>query len=583
MLEEYWEKNRIQEGDTGEDGDGDSPMLSSRPKSSPQTEGYRRPRAISDVAGLMKSEQILSPHHPAISLPKLVNYFGPLIFTLYRAALLRKRILMVGEPPVEQNCNFGKAKSWSSLLRQSLTLAVYDLSVISSVPPSLLSLLPVDSIPPLRLRPLFNVGIQDIPTLEIPRKAKSDTTEPSPDFSPSWIACTTDDVLATKPHLYDILVNLPHSASSRSTTSPTHRDHKSQTETYPKIYPSDPSLTRSTNPRSKILKATQRDLRRYLNLRSGLHPLPSAKPEHRERTAPRDDPSAADDTASISSSSTSTSSTFSRTDQVVESTPWALIAYTSFIWWASAGEKKRGFGVGGEEEELGEGGEEELDRALLLGMAVDGRDGELDLDVDDERDRHWGQGQGQNGDGYFAGIRRENGGTGLAKETAIVGFFQRLTGLIFATVSDAISRVDGEDVRRGEGEAQTDTDSGGEVRTNADVAALEVGHDDQEEDVDDDDDDDEGDENAPLLSPDKINHKNKTQPLANGTEAGEEGEEGEEDQPTVLITASDMAQMGLDVWSSADRVFVEEFVRVWWGRRGVVKGGRVECCGFRVL
>ena len=109
MLDEYWEKHRMREGgdDAAKDVDGDSPMLKSRFKSSSKPNGYRRPRGISDATALMSSEQTLSPHHPAISLPKLINDFGPLVFPLYRAALLRKRILMVGEPPVEHNCNFG--------------------------------------------------------------------------------------------------------------------------------------------------------------------------------------------------------------------------------------------------------------------------------------------------------------------------------------------------------------------------------------------------------------------------------------------------------------------------------------------
>lgn len=107
MLEEYWEKNRVREGDTEGDFGDDSLVSKDHLKSSPQVNGYRRPRAISDATATVTPNQTLSPHHPAISLPKLITEFGPLIYPLYRAALLRKRILMLGEPPVEQNCNFG--------------------------------------------------------------------------------------------------------------------------------------------------------------------------------------------------------------------------------------------------------------------------------------------------------------------------------------------------------------------------------------------------------------------------------------------------------------------------------------------
>ena len=51
--------------------------------------------------------QGLSPHHPALSLPRLLDTFGPLVYPLYKAALLRKRILMVTQAPVELSCNFG--------------------------------------------------------------------------------------------------------------------------------------------------------------------------------------------------------------------------------------------------------------------------------------------------------------------------------------------------------------------------------------------------------------------------------------------------------------------------------------------
>lgn len=293
--------------------------------------------------------------------------------------------------------------------------------------------------------------------------------------------------------------------------------------------------------------------------------------------------------------SSSTSSTFSRSDEVVEATPWALIAYTSFIWWASAGEKKRGFGVAGEEEE-DEGGEEELDRGLLLGLGVGGdrrdrRDGNGNLDLD--RD-------GGNEGGYFGGVQQnESGmGMGLAKETAIVGFFHRLTGLIFATVSDAISRVDGESVRRGsadEGEANMEGEAG--TGAESDVAATDTAHESNHKDDDDGDaDDEEDDENAPLLpshpsspsSSSKSKHKHNDQNTPHPNDIHEEDDikeeqEEEEDQPTVLLTATDMSQMGLDVWSAADRAFVEEFVSVWWGRQAVVRGGRVQCCGVRLL
>lgn len=239
----------------------------------------------------------------------------------------------------------------------------------------------------------------------------------------------------------------------------------------------------------------------------------------------------------------------------MEAAPWALIAYTSFIWWASAGEKKSGLA---EDED----GEDEQDRALL--MAGDGG-GAVEDEMDD-----------------------------LCKEMAIVGYFHRLTSLVFATVSDAISRVDGERIRRDSpATGGVNLEEGGEglgilsAQANfgeRDDGAVEDTNQQEEEEShhiaprNNGDDEDDDDENAPLLRPSKINDTPK-----DDDDALENESSSSLDQPTVVISTADMTQMGLDVWSSADRSFVEELVRVWWGRTAVVSGGRVQCCGIRVL
>ena len=51
---------------------------------------------------------MLSSNHPALSMPAFLDMFGPLAFPIYRAALLRKRILLAGTPPVQQSCDFGR-------------------------------------------------------------------------------------------------------------------------------------------------------------------------------------------------------------------------------------------------------------------------------------------------------------------------------------------------------------------------------------------------------------------------------------------------------------------------------------------
>jgi hypothetical protein len=108
-VENYWEKHRqedlvnIPESPT-------APPQSSRYRSAPRplANSHARNRSMSDAPVVPSMEQSLGPHHPALSLLSLMHLFGPLIFPIYRAALTRKRILLVTQAPVEQSCNFGE-------------------------------------------------------------------------------------------------------------------------------------------------------------------------------------------------------------------------------------------------------------------------------------------------------------------------------------------------------------------------------------------------------------------------------------------------------------------------------------------
>jgi hypothetical protein len=59
-------------------------------------------------------EEKLPEHHPARGMLRYIDYFGPLVFRLQQAALLRKRILFVGHPPVRAMCEFGTSSSPNS-------------------------------------------------------------------------------------------------------------------------------------------------------------------------------------------------------------------------------------------------------------------------------------------------------------------------------------------------------------------------------------------------------------------------------------------------------------------------------------
>jgi len=62
---------------------------------------------MSTATNYVRSTHHLTAHHPASTLLHSIKLFGPLIFPLFRAALLRKRILILTEAPVESSCDLG--------------------------------------------------------------------------------------------------------------------------------------------------------------------------------------------------------------------------------------------------------------------------------------------------------------------------------------------------------------------------------------------------------------------------------------------------------------------------------------------
>ena len=106
-LSEYWDAYRIGGTDSSA---AESPIespLSLRFRLGERPDHSSRNRAFSDALVLDTFRPALTPFHPASSLPDFMDSFGPLIFPLYRAALLRKRILFMGEAPVHAACNYG--------------------------------------------------------------------------------------------------------------------------------------------------------------------------------------------------------------------------------------------------------------------------------------------------------------------------------------------------------------------------------------------------------------------------------------------------------------------------------------------
>lgn len=302
-LEAYWDENG--------NADGSNAAATSASKASSTPGDHRRQRSQSDVAVNFAVKETMPLDHPALSMPTLVARFGPLLFPLYREALLRKRILLLGSAPVQETCNLGKPAPTVTYISQTNRSLVYDLSILSNVPQSLEESISMEN-GTASLQALFNVGVFDITELG---KRKE-----------GWIACTTDDILGEKRKLYDILVELP--------TKDTAPGRKAW-----------PTLR---TPSGEIIKATQRDLRRYTSLCRELRRVQSGtrseQPYH--DAEPEDDGSDEEETAPLVRPFTLTQMPGDYPDDtaniaeadIVEPESWSVMAYKSFMWWASAGE-----------------------------------------------------------------------------------------------------------------------------------------------------------------------------------------------------------------------------------------------------
>ncbi|KAH8432325.1 uncharacterized protein LDX57_009964 [Aspergillus melleus] len=481
-LSDYWGTYEIRESDSSglpPDSPIESPLSLRLRAHGERPDNQRRSRAFSDAIVLETPRPALTPFHPASSLPDFLDCFGPLLFPLYRAALLRKRVLLMAEVPVHVPCNY-----------------VYDLSLLASLPNSLLPLLPSDRIPALRPRALFNVGIHDIPYL-------STFVGKSPDSrgDAAWIACSTDTVLTMKPELYDVLVTLP----------PPHSKNAAE-KVYPKISVMPTATAQHKSSQAAELKATQRDARRFTTLRKGL--------QHVSRD---------EDTQTEEEDDSDAASTYS-SSPIVEPLSWARLAYTSFIWWASAGEKRDGLTEEEEEEHQFEQDTRLLASVDSLPSPPSGSMGRRSMPAAESIQQ--------------------------PPEIALVAYFRRLTTQIFITLSDVIARHDSQDAA-----------DNGEPNDDDEIPY---------------EDDPENDLEPSATIGRRSTQEDDTRPLLRGDSGAEDDASRDNDKP-VRITTEDMTEMGLDVWSAADRIFVQELVHTWWGRKSYVDSARIRCCGISIL
>lgn len=215
---------------------------------------------------------------------------------------------------------------------------VYNLSVLSSISPRDAEHLAPGTEDLLRLPSLFSIGVHDIPFLEELGNPKGGHA-PGNQATEGWVACTTDEIIATKQKLYDIVVEIPHK-----------QDSTPQQRRWPKLRTSA----------GDVIKASQRDVARYRLLHRELW-------KHRQQateTFHDDDERNNDATPLISHDEIDAKRAdddFNEAydDTAVEPMTWSRLAYQGFMWWASAGER-----------DAYTTAENELDRELLGDMSA---------------------------------------------------------------------------------------------------------------------------------------------------------------------------------------------------------------------
>lgn len=281
-----------------------------------------------------------------------------------------------------------------------MVLPVYDLSILTSIPSSLSEILDPDTEALSRIRPLFSVGVHDIPFLQ-----KNSSSKDSMEM-PGWLACTTDDILAEKKQLYDVVVELPGTSSKRPTR-------------WPKL----------TTSEGKVLKATQRDLRRYATLRKELRRMRRNKRinlYHDDEDEDEDDNQ--DTSPLLLTSSTQQNVNDDPADMedfgsLVEPASWTSVAYTSFMWWASAGEKDAWLA---EETALDE---------ELLGDLPDMEDA-MHAPESPRAERRPSSHTSDQSESVIQDLQDT--------ATVLVAYFHRLTTLIVSNMSEAVEEADDE-------------------------------------------------------------------------------------------------------------------------------------------
>ncbi|CAG8452843.1 13366_t:CDS:2, partial [Ambispora leptoticha] len=192
-----------------------------------------------EISYLNHQELSNSPSHPAHHFSSFIQYFGPSIFVLWKAAILNKRILYYSAPPVETGCHF-----------------VYGTCQLVNFSDNIKQIIHGgDGAEKNQLQPLFNIGVHEIDMIKSMKNGV--------------VACTTDRIFQSKQNLYDLLINFSSETAEASLSNTTSFSSAATTSK------SSPSFVPSPDPSSlmqKLITLNSADFQRYRDLSKLLGP-----------------------------------------------------------------------------------------------------------------------------------------------------------------------------------------------------------------------------------------------------------------------------------------------------------------------
>lgn len=153
-----------------------------------------------------------SSSHPLVQLPQVLSAVGPLIFPLFKQALLRKRVLIVN--------HLSQGLDSKNAIDPSLCGALTFVVALISVVPRDVHVEAPDSV--LCSSPIYAVGLPDIDSDILTN-------------TPGYIAFTSDEVMKYQQDLFDVLVTMPRADCAHCEVSEGSRSLKATFNDYTKF------------------------------------------------------------------------------------------------------------------------------------------------------------------------------------------------------------------------------------------------------------------------------------------------------------------------------------------------------------